>query len=38
MEKELLENFVVKISDLQKEINKQYENEFEEVTKIDENK
>lgn len=35
MEKELLENFIVKINDLQKEINKQYKKEFEEVLKND---
>lgn len=38
MEKELLENFIVKINDLQKEINKQYEKEFEEVLKKDKSK
>lgn len=38
MEKELLENFIVRINDLQKEINKQYENEFQEVVKLEENK
>lgn len=37
MEKELLENFIVKINDLQKDINKQYEKEFEEVFKNDKN-
>lgn len=35
MEKELLENFIVKINDFQKEINKKYEKEFEEVIKKD---
>ena len=38
MEKDLLENFVIKINDLQKEINNQYEKEFKEVTKVDKNK
>ena len=38
MEKELLENFIVKINDMQKKINKQYEKEFEEVLKKDKNK
>lgn len=38
MEKELLEKFVVKINDLQKEINKKYEKEFEEVGKKQKNK
>ena len=38
MENELLENFVVKINDLQKEINKKYKKEFQEVIKNEENK
>ena len=38
MEKDLLENFVVKINDLQKEVNKKYEQEFKEVIKLEENK
>lgn len=38
MENELLENFVIKINDLQKEINKKYEKELEEVIKNEKNK
>ena len=34
MENELLENFVIKINDLQKEINEKYKKEFEEVFKM----
>lgn len=33
MEKELLENFVVKLNEIQKEVSKQYEKEYEEVIK-----
>lgn len=38
MEKELLENFIVKINDLQKEINNKYEKEFKNVTRKEESK
>lgn len=38
MENELLENFVIRINDLQKEINKKYEKEFKEVIKNEKNK
>ena len=31
MEEELLEDFVLKINELQKKINKEYENEFNEI-------
>ena len=37
MEKELLENFVVKLNQIQKEISKQYEKEYEDVIEIDKN-
>ena len=38
MEKELLENFIVKISDLQKQINSQYEKEIKEVIEKEQSK
>ena len=38
MENELLEEFIIRINDLQKEINKKYEKELEEVMKKDKSK
>lgn len=38
MEKDLLENFIVKINDLQKEIIKKYDKEIKNVVKISKEK
>lgn len=35
MEEELLENFVLKINELQKQINREYEKEFKQILKKD---